>query len=78
MADNGYDSGSETIGPIFNQVKVFFDEDGWPYEQLEDQAILRLEYEGENGKWRCYAHVIEERQRFVFLSSLANYVPKLM
>ena len=78
MADNGYESGSETIGPIFNQVKAFFDQDGWPYEQLEDQAILRLEYEGENGKWRCYAHVIEERQRFVFLSSLANYVPKLM
>lgn len=78
MADNGYDGGSEEIGPIFQKVKVFFDEDGWPYEQLEDQAILRLEYEGENGKWRCYAHVIEERQRFVFLSSLANYVPKLM
>jgi hypothetical protein len=37
-----------------------------------------MEYEGENGKWRCYAHVIEERQRFVFLSSLANFVPKLM
>ena len=78
MADNGYDSGSETMGPIFQRVKDFFDEDGWPYEQLEDQAILRLEYEGENGKWRCFAHVIEERQRFVFLSSLANFVPRLM
>ncbi len=78
MSDYGNDDGTAELGPIFQKVKDFFDQDGWPYEQLEDQAILRLEYEGENGKWRCYAHVIEERERFVFLSSLANYVPRLM
>ncbi len=78
MAEYGNNDGSETRGPIFEKVKEFFDQDGWPYEQLEDEPILRLEYEGENGKWRCYAHVIEERERFVFLSSLANFVPRLM
>jgi hypothetical protein len=78
MTDNGNGDSNAEFGPIFQQVLEFFQEDGWPFEQLEDEEILRLEYEGENGKWRCYAHVIEERQRFVFLSSLANYVPKLM
>ncbi len=78
MSDYGNDDGSGELGPIFEKVKEFFDQDGWPYEQIEDQAILRLEHEGENGKWRCFAHVIEERERFVFLSSLANFVPRLM
>jgi hypothetical protein len=78
MTDNGNGDNFAEIGPIFQKVLDFFQEDGWPFEQLEDEEILRLEYEGENGKWRCYAHVIEERQRFVFLSSLAGYVPKLM
>jgi len=78
MTDNGNGESFEEIGPIFQKVVDFFQEDGWPFEQLEGEEILRLEYEGENGKWRCFAHVIEERQRFVFLSSLANYVPKLM
>jgi len=79
MTDNG--NGKDdltTYGPIFQKVVEFFKDDGWPFEQLEDEEILRLEYEGENSKWRCFAHVIEESQRFVFLSSLANFVPKLM
>ena len=78
MTDNGNGDNYVEMGPIFQKVLKFFQEDGWPFEQLEDEEILRLEYEGENGKWRCFAHVIEERQRFVFLSSMANYVPKLM
>ena len=78
MTDNGNGDNNQSFGPIFQAVMSFFDEDGWPYEQIEDEEILRLEYEGENGKWRCYANVVEERQRFLFLSSLANYVPKLM
>ena len=73
MTDNGNGDKSQAFGPIFQAVVQFFEDDGWPYEQIEDEAILRLEYEGENGKWRCYANVIEERQRFLFLSSLANY-----
>jgi hypothetical protein len=78
MTDNGNGDSSQAYGPIFQTVVKFFDDDGWPYEQIEDEEILRLEYEGENGKWRCYANVVEDRQRFLFLSSLANYVPKLM
>ena len=78
MTDNGNGNSHQDDGPIFQAVVQFFDEDGWPYERIEDEEILRLEYEGENGKWRCYASVVEERQRFVFLSSLASYVPKLM
>jgi hypothetical protein len=78
MTDDGNGNASQDFGPIFKKVTDFFQEDGWDFTQLEDEAIIRMEYEGENGKWRCYAHVIEERQRFVFLSSLANFVPKLM
>jgi len=79
MTDNGNGKDDPTTyGPIFQKVVEFFKDDGWPFEQLEDEEILRLEYEDENSKWRCFAHVIEESQRFVFLSSLANFVPKLM
>jgi len=78
MTDNGNGENHAEFGPIFQAVVQFFEDDGWPYEQIEGEEILRLEYEGENGKWRCYANVVEERQRFLFLSSLANYVPKLM
>src|SRR5512137_2078049 len=78
MTDDGNGNGSEQFGPIFEKVVAFFQDDGWDFTQLEGESIIRMEYEGENGKWRCYAHVIEERERFVFLSSLASFVPRLM
>ncbi len=78
MTDDGNGNGIVSFGPIFDKVVAFFQDDGWEFTQLEDEPIIRMEYEGEHGKWRCYAHVIDERQRFVFLSSLANFVPKLM
>jgi hypothetical protein len=59
MTDNGNGKDDPTTyGPIFQKVVEFFKDDGWPFEQLEDEEILRLEYEDENGKWRCFAHVI--------------------
>ncbi len=64
MAEN------RTGGPLFNEVMDFFVGDEWGPEQLEDQPVLRMGFEGDNGKWTCLVFAHEESERVVFKSLL--------
>jgi len=55
---------------ILNQLKNFFENDDWPFEQISDLPALRTNFSGENGKWTCYAHAREPMHQFVFYSVL--------
>ena len=57
-------------GALFNELVEFFTGDEWGPEQLEDQAVLRMEFEGDNGKWTCLAFAHDDRERVVFTSLL--------
>jgi hypothetical protein len=46
----------------------FFQADGWTAQPMEDDRILRVQYQGENGEWTCYAVAEEEDQQFIFYS----------
>ncbi len=72
------DDGNYQSGSIFGIVRQFFLDDEWEFAEDEAEGNLRMEYEGENGKWRCLAQVVDERQRFLFFSTLPKYVPNLM
>ncbi|MBN1955028.1 MAG: YbjN domain-containing protein [Anaerolineae bacterium] len=61
---------------ILETVTRFFQEDGWPFEQLEGKPILRTGFRGDNGNWRCFAQAREGQEQFVFYSILDTYVPE--
>jgi hypothetical protein len=64
------------LSELFDVVLAYFTEKGWPVAQHEELPILRLEYQGENGRWFCYARVREEASQFIFLSTLSEKAPE--
>ena len=53
---------------MFAAVVNFFEEDDWPFAQLQEETTLSLAFRGEQGQWTCYAQVREEQSQFVFYS----------
>ena len=53
---------------IFQAILNFFTEDDWSYTKIKTQPTLRLAFQGENGKWNCYAKAREQQKQFVFYS----------
>lgn len=56
------------MGEILDIATSFFQQDEWAFTQLEDQPILRLGFQGENGQWNCYAQAREEQSQLLFYS----------
>jgi hypothetical protein len=59
---------SPTGGNIFEEMINFFTADDWPFVQLPEQPTLQISFQGENGKWNCYARARVEQQQLVFYS----------
>ncbi|WP_448265168.1 YbjN domain-containing protein [Nostoc sp. DSM 114159] len=57
-----------TDGSIFEEIINFFQADDWPFVQLPGQPALQISFQGENGKWNCYARTRSEQNQFVFYS----------
>ncbi len=53
---------------IFAEIVNFFTEDEWPFVEIEGELLLQMVFQGENGKWTCYAKAREEQKQFVFYS----------
>jgi hypothetical protein len=53
---------------IFENMVNFFAEDDWSFVQTEENTALRLPFQGDNGRWNCYAKARETAQQFVFYS----------
>lgn len=65
----------EAPGPILASLIDFFVEDGWPFDRLAEQAVLRLPFAGEAGNWVCFAQAREPEAQFVFYSVYPVLVP---
>ena len=65
----------EAPGEILAVLLDFFEADGWPYEALVDQPVLRLPFRGAAGNWLCFAQAREDQQQFVFYSVYPVLVP---
>ncbi|MEJ1930100.1 YbjN domain-containing protein, partial [Nostoc sp. NIES-2111] len=59
---------SSTNGKVFEEMINFFTVDDWPFVQLPGQSALQISFQGENGKWNCYARARDEQQQFIFYS----------
>jgi len=57
-----------TDGQFFEEIVNFFEEDGWPFVQIEGEPLLQMVFQGENGKWACYAKARDDQEQFVFYS----------
>ncbi len=66
----------KSSGPIFDDLAEFFVGDEWNPEQIEDEPILRMDFEGDHGKWTCLAFAHDENERVVFTSLLPVEVPE--
>lgn len=59
---------SATDGNIFEAIINFFQSDNWPFVQITGQPVLQIPFQGENGRWNCYARARSEQNQFVFYS----------
>jgi hypothetical protein len=66
----------KSSGPIFNDLAEFFLGDEWGPEQIEEQPVLKMDFEGDNGRWTCLAFAHDDRERVVFTSMLPVEVPE--
>ncbi len=57
-----------TDGQFFEEIVNFFKKDDWPFVQIEGESVLQMVFQGENGKWTCYAKARDDQEQFVFYS----------
>ncbi len=62
--------------PIFQAIVNFFTEDDWAFTKIQGELSLNLAFEGDNGRWQCYAKAREEQKQFAFYSICPIKVPK--
>jgi hypothetical protein len=56
------------MAEILDTAVSVFEEDGWPFTQLEGQPVLRTGFQGRNGDWTCFAQAWDEPAVFAFYS----------
>jgi hypothetical protein len=54
----------------------FFEADDWPLVEDEDEPILYMNFQGENGQWHCLAKAREAEDQCVFYSLYPEAVPE--
>jgi hypothetical protein len=74
MADPG--AARPQPGPLFGALLRFFEADEWPYTPSDDDLVLKLPFDGRNGRWVCFAQAREEHEQFVFYSVYPVLVPE--
>jgi hypothetical protein len=63
-------------GQIFEEMVNFFKQDSWPFYKIEGKPILQMAFQGENGKWTCFARAREQQQQMVFYSICSVNAPE--
>ncbi len=61
---------------LFARAVAYFKNNNWRSTQIEDQPILQIPFQGENGEWMCYAQVSEELGQFRFYSVAPMRIPE--
>ena len=73
------ETGSQAIpkrGQIYQQMVKFFKKDDWFFVPLEEQPVLQMSFQGDSGKWTCYARAREQQRQFLFYSVCSVNAPE--
>lgn len=59
-------------------VTAYFQAEKWSFEKVADRPVLRLPFQGDNGKWTCYAQVrvAVGLEQFLFYSVMPLNTPE--
>ncbi len=60
---------------ILNSLILFFEKENWSFTLLKDKPTLVAHFEGEHGRWQCFAKAREEAKQFIFYSLCPVKVP---
>jgi hypothetical protein len=63
------------MGTMLDALFRFFTGDEWYFMKLDNQSVLKMDFQGKNGKWSCYAQINEEKYIFQFYSVCPVNVP---
>lgn len=63
-------------GQIYQEMVQFFKKDDWFFVPLEEQPVLQMSFQGNNGKWTCYARAREQQRQFLFYSVVPIQAPE--
>jgi hypothetical protein len=69
-------SSSGFSNKILSTIVNFFTEDDWSFTKIQGSPVLRMAFQGKNGKWTCYAKARTEKAQFVFYSICPVNVPE--
>lgn len=63
---------------VLEGLMAFFREDEWAFEKLPDRPLLRLPFQGHNGRWNCYAQVrvTKDLEQILFYSVAPLMIPE--
>src|SRR5579862_4224242 len=60
---------------IFSRLIDFMEEEGWKYEIIEGETVLRFHFKASSGRFHFYANVEEEKNWLIFYSYLPVNTP---
>jgi hypothetical protein len=63
------------MGALFVAVLDFFQQEDWLGLRDDERCVLQVKFQGDHGRWDCYAQVREEQEQFVFYSVCPVSVP---
>ena len=76
FAELAESSSSGISHKILSAIVNFFTEDDWTFTKIKGSPVLRMAFQGKNGKWNCYAKARTEQAQFVFYSICPVNVPE--
>jgi hypothetical protein len=70
LADTSLNAIAQLNSPdsILVTLLQFFTDDDWQFTKLQSEPVLQMAFQGNHGKWFCYAKAREEQQQFIFYS----------
>lgn len=68
-------AGQETMELLYEQMVSFFRDDHWPFLEVED-SVLQMNFQGQNGRWTCYAQARAAVGQVVMYSVCPMTVPE--
>jgi hypothetical protein len=69
-------SGDPVAGALLADLRALFRENGWPFSDVRGAPVLFSELSGILGRWKFYAHVVEEQDLILLYSVCPFRVPE--